>query len=138
MTIRLEVRNAGKRYKRGWALRDCDATIQPSTITALVGPNGAGKSTLLAAAAGVVSLTQGEISVDGRPSTGASIRQSAISPRTGRCIGGGGFSEMLAHTKDLNTRWDGRHAEQLIDRAATLHRRPGGAPVRRPMDKSSR
>ncbi len=118
MTIRLEVRNAVKRYKRGWALRDCDATIQPSTITALVGPNGAGKSTLLAAAAGVVSLTQGEISVDGRPV------DRRIDPAVGYLAQNRPLyrrwrvSEMLAHTKDLNTQWDGRHAEQLIDRAA--------------------
>lgn len=67
MTIQLEFGQAGKRYQRGWALRHCDVRINPSSITALVRANGAGQSTLMAAAAGLISLTEGVSTVDGRP-----------------------------------------------------------------------
>lgn len=117
MTIQLEVRGAGKRYKRGWALRDCDVTIERSSITALVGPNGAGKSTLLAAAAGLVSLTEGEIAVEGRlvdrqvdSSVGYLAQDKPLYHRWR-------VSEMLAQTKDLNSTWDERHARRLLDEA---------------------
>ena len=117
MTTRLEIRNAGKRYKRGWALQHCDGTIEPSSITAVVGPNGAGKSTLLAAASGLISLTEGSIAVDGRvvgrriDSAMGYLAQDKPLYRRWR------VSEMLAQTADLNTEWDDRHARRLVDEA---------------------
>lgn len=118
MSIRLEIRDAGKRYKRGWALQHCDAVIEPSSITALVGPNGAGKSTLLGAAAGLLSLTEGDVAVDGRPvdrrmdpAVGYLAQDKPLYRRWR-------VSDMLAQTKDLNAHWDGRHAQQLIDEAS--------------------
>ncbi|HEX8865163.1 MAG TPA: ATP-binding cassette domain-containing protein, partial [Lentzea sp.] len=39
--------NLGKKYSRGWALRECALQIPAGRIVALVGPNGAGKSTLM-------------------------------------------------------------------------------------------
>ncbi len=118
MTIRLEIRDAGKRYKRGWALHHCDAVIEPSSITALVGPNGAGKSTLLGAVAGLLSLTEGDIAVDGRPvdrrmdpAIGYLAQDKPLYRRWR-------VSDMLAQTKDLNADWDGRHAQRLVDEAS--------------------
>ena len=130
MSIRLEVRSAGKRYGRRWALHDCDATIEPSSITALVGPNGAGKSTLLAAVAGLTSLTEGDITVDGRPvdrrmdPAVGYLAQDKPMYRRWR------VSEMLAQSRDLNADWDDRFVRRLIDEAAlsvnalVLGRRP--------------
>ena len=34
--------NLGKKYSRGWALRDCTLQIPAGRVVALVGPNGAG------------------------------------------------------------------------------------------------
>ncbi len=126
MTIRLEVRGAGKRYKRGWALRHCEVRIGPSSITALLGPNGAGKSTLMAAAAGLTGLTEGEIAVDGRvvdrrmdPALGYLAQDKPLYRRWR-------VSDLLAHTKDLNTTWDERHARRLVDDAClSLNTRVG-------------
>jgi ABC-2 type transport system ATP-binding protein len=39
----VETRGLGKRYRRTWAVRDCDLTVPAGQVTALVGPNGAGK-----------------------------------------------------------------------------------------------
>jgi ABC-2 type transport system ATP-binding protein len=43
----IERAELGKRYRRGWALRDCTLSIPAGHIVALVGPDGAGKTTLL-------------------------------------------------------------------------------------------
>jgi ABC-2 type transport system ATP-binding protein len=61
----LEASGLGKRYRRTWALRDCNLTIPRGHIAALVGPNGAGKTTLLHIAVGLLSSTTGSIRVLG-------------------------------------------------------------------------
>ncbi|RSS61140.1 ABC transporter ATP-binding protein, partial [Streptomyces sp. WAC06614] len=38
----LETVGLGRRYRRGWALKDCDLRIPAGRVCALVGPNGAG------------------------------------------------------------------------------------------------
>lgn len=131
MTIRLEVSGAGKRYKSGWALRDCDAVVEPSSITALVGSNGAGKSTLMAAAGGLISLTEGHIAVGGRlvdrridPELGYLAQDKPLYRRWR-------VSDMLAHSRDLNTTWDQRHALRLVEDAGLPAGRAGGDLVRR-------
>ena len=47
-------------------LKDCNATIEGTTITGIIGPNGAGKSTLLKAILGLIQ-SSGEILIDGEP-----------------------------------------------------------------------
>ena len=61
----IETRGLGKRYRRTWAVRDCDLTVPPGQVTALAGPNGAGKTTLLRILAGLASQTSGTASVLG-------------------------------------------------------------------------
>lgn len=118
MSISLEAHNASKRYNRGWALHHCDAAIEASSITALVGPNGAGKSTLLGAAAGLISLTEGDIAIGGRLvdrrmdlAVGYLAQEKPLYRRWR-------VADMLAQTADLNTDWDDRHAHRLLDEAS--------------------
>lgn len=66
----LEVRGmvlhrGGKRVLHG-----VDLVARPGEITALIGANGAGKSSLVMAVAGVLPLSEGAVSVDGRALTG--------------------------------------------------------------------
>jgi branched-chain amino acid transport system ATP-binding protein len=51
--------------------------LERGDIVALIGPNGAGKSTLLRAATGMVKVSGGTVSLDGRDLTGASIETIA-------------------------------------------------------------
>jgi len=53
----IESTGLGKRYRRGWALRDCTLAIPGGRVAALVGPNGAGKTTLLHMSVGLTALT---------------------------------------------------------------------------------
>src|SRR5262249_12984081 len=61
----IETRGLGKRYRRTWAVRDCDLTVPAGQVTALAGPNGAGKTTLLRILAGLAIPTAGTATVLG-------------------------------------------------------------------------
>lgn len=51
-------------------INDITIRVPAGQITAIVGPNGAGKSTLLKALCGLIKPTSGQVTVDGKPSTG--------------------------------------------------------------------
>ncbi|WP_395725825.1 ATP-binding cassette domain-containing protein [Nakamurella sp.] len=115
----MQVHDAGVRYRRGWALRYCSFELRPGAITALVGPNGAGKSTLLLATAGLVGLTEGQISVLGR-----AVGSSPAHPDLGFLAQDKPLyrqftvATMLDVGRHLNARWDRGLAERLCDEAA--------------------
>ncbi|MGD0188974.1 MAG: ATP-binding cassette domain-containing protein, partial [Roseiarcus sp.] len=55
-----------KRYKSGLTAIDAvNLEIAKGEIFALLGPNGAGKTTLIGVICGIVSMTSGQILVDG-------------------------------------------------------------------------
>ena len=55
-----------KRYKSGLVALDAvDLEIARGEIFALLGPNGAGKTTLIGVVCGSVSMTSGEVLIDG-------------------------------------------------------------------------
>ena len=54
-----------KRYGAYHALRGIDLTIQDGEFTVLVGPSGCGKSTLLRTIAGLETISEGTIAIDG-------------------------------------------------------------------------
>jgi ABC-2 type transport system ATP-binding protein len=71
MTAALETRALGKRFRRGWAVRDCTLSIPEEAVVGLAGPNGAGKSTLLGLAVALLKPTEGALSVLGRDPSSA-------------------------------------------------------------------
>lgn len=62
--------NAQLVVSRGTFTLDIALRAEPGEVVALLGPNGAGKTTALRALAGLESLTQGHIGLDGRDITG--------------------------------------------------------------------
>ncbi|WDE07901.1 ABC transporter ATP-binding protein [Thalassomonas viridans] len=56
-------------YPEKAVIQGVSLKIQAKEITALVGPSGSGKSTLLDLMVGIISPTQGNIFIDGRPLT---------------------------------------------------------------------
>jgi ABC-2 type transport system ATP-binding protein len=108
MTAALETRALGKRFRRGWAVRDCTLSIPEQAIVGLAGPNGAGKSTLLALAVALLAPTEGEISVLGRdpwrePETLEDIGYVAQEAPLYRSFT---VREMLDYARRINARWD--------------------------------
>ena len=62
----IKVKNLAKTYNSGLqALKNIELEIQRGEIFALLGPNGAGKTTLISIICGMVTPTEGSISVDG-------------------------------------------------------------------------
>ncbi|MFI6548470.1 ABC transporter ATP-binding protein [Streptomyces prunicolor] len=111
----LEAVGLGRRYRRGWALRDCSFQLPAGRICALVGPNGAGKTTLLSLAAGLLEPSTGTIRLGGHPARSVEARQhtaflsqeKALYPRFR-------VSDTLRIGRELNPTWHQETAERII------------------------
>ena len=121
--VALEAVGLGRRYRRGWALRDCSFRLPAGRICALVGPNGAGKTTLLSLAADLTEPTTGTIRLAGHAPRSAQARQhtaflsqdKALYPRFT-------VAETLRMGRELNPSWHQETAERIVAE--------GGVPMR--------
>jgi ABC-2 type transport system ATP-binding protein len=112
-------RGLGKKYRRGWALRETSLVIPKNRIVALVGPNGAGKSTLMGLITGLLSPTTGEITVFGESPTGKGLHPAVSYLAQQKPL----YQQLtVAETLKLGARtnptWDERYARYLIEQAA--------------------
>ncbi len=74
----LAAKGVSKSFSGVWALQDVDFELKCGEVHALMGENGAGKSTLMKILAGVHSDYIGEISVAGRATTFAGVRDAEL------------------------------------------------------------
>jgi ABC-2 type transport system ATP-binding protein len=125
----LRTDGVGKRYRRGWALRDCTLALPAGGVIALVGPNGAGKTTLLRLVVGLLAPSTGTVEVLGHDVT-------ASTPQTLSRVG---FlaqdhplykrftvAEMLRFGRACNLRFDQGLAERRLAKLGIpLDRRAG-------------
>jgi ABC-2 type transport system ATP-binding protein len=114
----IATKTLGKRYRRKWALRDCTLTIPGGHIVALVGPNGAGKTTLLTMAVGLARPTEGAVTVlDGVPAGSPdALDRIAFVAQDAPLYANLPVGAMLGVARNLNKRWDQRHAEDRLER----------------------
>lgn len=61
----VKVKNLTKKYGTHLAVSDVNFSIQKGEIIGFLGPNGAGKSTIMNILTGYLSLTSGEVKIDG-------------------------------------------------------------------------
>ena len=54
-------------------IKDCSFTIESGKLTVMIGPSGCGKSTILRMIAGLESITDGELQIDGDDINGVDI-----------------------------------------------------------------
>jgi ABC-2 type transport system ATP-binding protein len=114
-TVALEASGLGRRYRRGWALRDCSFALPAGRVSALVGPNGAGKSTLMALAVGLLEPSAGTITVLGRtPSRKGTHPGLAFLAQGKPLYRRFTVDETLRAGRHLNPRWDQPYAERLV------------------------
>jgi branched-chain amino acid transport system ATP-binding protein len=66
----LEVSNLSKSFGGIAAVDDVSFNVREGEILGIIGPNGSGKSTLFNCVLGQLSPSDGEVRVDGRPTTG--------------------------------------------------------------------
>ncbi|MEV7774329.1 ABC transporter ATP-binding protein [Kitasatospora sp. NPDC086791] len=116
MTPALEATGLGRRYRGGWALRDCGFTVPAGRICGVAGPNGAGKSTLLSLAARQLSPTEGELRVFGEP-TGTPEQRARVAyvAQDKPLYPGLTVAETLRMGRELNPAWDQETAQRVID-----------------------
>ena len=112
----IETNSLGRRYGKRWALRKLDLNIPEHAVVGLVGPNGAGKSTLLHLVAGLITASEGSVSVlGGSPGSKpvlpdvAFVAQDAPLPKRAR------IREVVAMAAAMNLRWDDELVGQRID-----------------------
>jgi ABC-type Mn2+/Zn2+ transport system ATPase subunit len=121
VTAVVEAAGLGKRYRRRWALADCDLAIPAGRVVGLVGPNGAGKTTLLQLAAGLLAPSAGTITVLGKPpGTPAQLRAVGFVAQDTPAYAGLSVSGHLRMGGWLNPGWDDELAERRILAAALL------------------
>lgn len=63
----IQLQHIGVSYGDRVILKDLNAEVADGRITAVMGPNGCGKTTLLRCIGGLLTPTEGEVLVDGRP-----------------------------------------------------------------------
>nr|WP_232283765.1 ABC transporter ATP-binding protein [Saccharomonospora cyanea] len=111
----LEAVGLGKRYRRGWGLRDCTFSLPRGSVCALVGPNGAGKSTLLSLTTGLRRPTTGEMRVLGQPADGRGTHPGlSFLAQDKPLFSNFTVEEMLRAGRSLNTDWDAAYARRLV------------------------
>ena len=64
-TPTVSIKNLSHRYARDWAVKDINIEIKDHGVIGLLGSNGAGKSTTMNILCGVISQTEGEVSIKG-------------------------------------------------------------------------
>jgi ABC-2 type transport system ATP-binding protein len=111
----IEAEGLGKRYRRGWALKDCSFRVPAGRVCGLVGPNGAGKSTLMGMAANLLQPTAGSLRVFGDDSrTAAAARRTSFLAQHKPLFRRFTVNEILRMGRELNPGWDQRTAEDII------------------------
>lgn len=111
----LEARGLGKRYRRGWALRDCSFRIPAGRICGLVGPNGAGKSTLLGLATRQVQPTTGDLRIFGVPVDDPGVMPAfAFLGQEKPLFKRFTVAETLRMGAELNPGWDAAAAARIV------------------------
>ncbi|MDQ1028107.1 ABC-2 type transport system ATP-binding protein [Streptomyces umbrinus] len=111
----IEAHSVGRRYRRGWALRDCSFRLPAGRICGLVGPNGAGKTTLMSIAANLLEPTSGTLRVFGAaPQSAEAGRRTAFLAQEKPLFKRFTVAETLRLGRELNPGWDQRAAENIV------------------------
>jgi ABC-2 type transport system ATP-binding protein len=125
--VALRARKLSKKYRRNWALRNCDIDVPAGGVIALVGPNGAGKTTLLRIAVGLLTQTSGTIEVAGvAPTTSTALPKIGFLAQETPLFPRFTVAELLRFGRSCNVRFDEAFARRrLADLGVALDRRAG-------------
>ncbi|MEO3972535.1 ABC transporter ATP-binding protein [Streptomyces sp. CAU 1734] len=112
----VEARGLGRKYLRGWAVREVSFRLPTGCVSALVGPNGAGKSTLLRMAARLQRPTAGELRLFGMEvDDPAVLEHVAFVDQERPLYKGFSVADTLRLGRELNPGWDQAAAERIVE-----------------------
>ncbi|MFJ8820431.1 ABC transporter ATP-binding protein [Streptomyces sp. NPDC102467] len=111
----IEAHGLGKRYRRGWALRDVSFQLPVGRVCGLVGPNGAGKSTLMGLATNMIRPSTGALRVFGAaPGSTEAVLRTAFLTQEKPLFRRFTVAETLRLGHELNPLWDQEVAEGIV------------------------
>ncbi|MFE2378156.1 ABC transporter ATP-binding protein [Streptomyces sp. NPDC059398] len=111
----IEAHGLGRKYRRGWALRDVSFRLPTGRVCGLVGPNGAGKSTLMGLATHMIRPTTGALRVFGtEPGSTEAVLRTAFLTQEKPLFKRFTVAETLRLGHELNPRWDQEVAESIV------------------------
>jgi ABC-2 type transport system ATP-binding protein len=128
MNTVIETDGLGKQYGGRLALTECTLSVPSGSITGLVGPNGAGKSTFLNLVTGMLTATEGSITVLGS-APAASSRQLArvgYMAQETPAYASMSITDHLRLGRHLNPGWDQPYATGRIARLGLDPRQKAG------------
>ena len=82
----LAVEHISKAYGPMVAIKDLTFEVREREFLCIVGPSGCGKTTLLRCASGLLPLTSGRVSLDGKPINGPPERMALVFQEYGRSL----------------------------------------------------
>ncbi|MEY3677183.1 MAG: hypothetical protein RL351_410 [Actinomycetota bacterium] len=112
----VEMKGITKRFPGVLALNDVKLNLRAGTVHSLMGENGAGKSTLMKILAGVYSLDEGQILIDGKP-------VSITDPRSGLDHGIAMIHQELSFIPELSAAENIYLGRELRNRAGLVSKR---------------
>jgi manganese/zinc/iron transport system ATP- binding protein len=77
----LVIRDLTVAYEQKVVLQGVNARMRPGQVIGIIGPNGGGKSTLLKAILGIAPITQGSVTLGGRPAASMRRRMAYVPQR---------------------------------------------------------
>ncbi|MFH9980601.1 ABC transporter ATP-binding protein [Streptomyces sp. NPDC017179] len=111
----IEARGLGKKYRRGWALRDVSFRLPAGRVCGLVGPNGAGKSTLMGLATDMIRPTAGALRIFGAaPGSTEAVLRTAFLTQEKPLFRRFTVAETLRLGHELNPHWNQGVAEGIV------------------------
>ena len=120
----VEMKGITKRFPGVLALNDVKLNLRAGTVHSLMGENGAGKSTLMKILAGVYTLDEGQILIDGKP-------VSITDPRSGLDNGIAMIHQELSFIPELSAAENIYLGRELRNRAGqVVHEKFDGGVVR--------
>ncbi len=116
MAMVLECKHLQKNYKSVRALDDFNISLPSGRIIGLLGPNGSGKTTLIKLIAGLLTPTEGEVTVCGKPIGPETKALVSYLPDRVYFDPNQKISELLDFFQDLYEDFDMERALRMLER----------------------
>lgn len=112
----LQCSHLTKRFGSLYALNDISFTVAPGRIVGLLGPNGSGKSTFIKLATGLLTPTDGSISICGLPVGLATKLKVSYLPDKNYLNDGLRIDQLIDYFNDFYENFDRNKAYEMLER----------------------